>query len=550
MATTKDPHFKPGAVTVQQFGPQATEPRLPQFAEGSAPRQLPQPASKSATSASGSPSNRPPTQAPQRIVSPVAPRLPAAPQGAGGRPSAQGKPAAARPAAPVQPPPSRPAPAKREPSRRNADIIDMAKSREQRDARAQEAGRTLLALVPPLPAEGSPRQIVHSGGGAAAAVARRPAAQPRAETRKPQPEQKPFAEYEALGLPEPRPAGGGMQKLIVSTYRLLGFAILSIIVIVLVGYIGTSAFYFVSDSWVQPMVVSPTDERVLQLKSELAEQASARDQVMVQLQHTDRFIAAQQDFQEQFVNAVKADLAERKSSLGRLSKLAKTYRGASSRIRRSNEAFAKQTKQNRSKEYEARLIARGDLTAAEYQQGQIATSSLNLAERQVEFENRAAALEKESSALENILSKKQNAGGLSYEVLKIKREYDMSKLESAKATEERKALQASLERHNAIVNSIQQSPQLRASQQKANVAFVPYANFEGVKPGSPVYACALEMVLCHEAGTIKAVLPGEVTSKHPHREKSLRGQMVELALDDTSAAEENVLFIGRKPLLF
>jgi hypothetical protein len=554
MATTKDPHLKPGAVTVQQFGAQATEPRLPQFAEGSAPRQLPHPASKSATSASGAPPTRPPSQPAQRIVSPVAPRLPSAPQSAGGRPSAQGKPAAARPPAPapVKAAPAKPTPPK-QPPRRNADIIDMAKSREQRDARAQEAGRTLLALVPPLPAEGSPRQnIVHSGGGggAAAAVARRPAAQPRPEIRPPPPEHKPFAEYEALGLPEPRPAGGGMQKLIVSTYRMLGFAILSIIVIVLVGYIGTSAFYFVSDSWVQPMVVSPTDERVLQLKSELAEQASARDQVMVQLQHTDRFIASQQDFQEQFVMAVKADLAERKSSLGRVAKLARTYRGERSRIRSSNEAYAKQSKQNMSKEYEARLIARGDLTAGEYQQAQIANSNLSLAERQVEFENRAAELQKQSASLENILSKKQNAGALSYEVLKIKRDYDMSKLESAKATEERKALQASLERHNAIVNSIQQSPQLRASQQKANVAFVPYANFEGVKPGAPVYACTLEMVLCHEAGTIKAVLPGEVTSKHPHREKSLRGQMVELALDDTSAAEENVLFIGSKPLLF
>ena len=341
-----------------------------------------------------------------------------------------------------------------------------------------------------------------------------------------------------------------MQKLVVSTYRLLGFVILTIIVVVLVGYISTSAFYFVSDSWVQPMVVSPTDEKVLQLKSQLAEQASVRDQIAVDLQHTDRFIAAQQDFQAEFVKAVKADLAERKSSLGRVSALARQYRGERSRIRNSNDAYAQASKQEMSKEYDARLIKRDDMLNGAYQLGQIANSNLSLAERQAEFENRAAALEKESAALENVLSKKQSAGVLSYDVLKIKRDYDTSRLESAKATEERKALQASLERRDAILNSIGQSPQLRASDQKADVAFVPYSNFEGLKVGTPIYACAFEMVLCHEAGKVKAIMPGEVTSKHPHREKMLRGQMIELALDDADAAEENVLFVGRKPLLF
>jgi hypothetical protein len=208
------------------------------------------------------------------------------------------------------------------------------------------------------------------------------------------------------------------------------------------------------------------------------------------------------------------------------------------------------SKEEISKEYKAGLVNRGDLLNGAYQQGQIANSNLSLAERQAEFENRAASLEKESAALEGVLSKKANAGVLSYDVLKIKRDYDTSRLETAKATEERKALQDSLERHDAILKSIGQSPQLRAADRRADVAFVPYSNFAGLKVGTPVYACAIEMVVCHEAGVVQAILPGEVTSKHPNREKQLRGQMVELALDDTDAAEENVLFFGRKPLLF
>ena len=438
-------------------------------------------------------------------------------------------------------------------ARTNADIIELTKMRERKAQRSNDAGRTLLALVPPLATGGGGASSGHGQAASAAATAWQPAplpandAPPRPAANKPEPR---YAEFEELGLqPKPRPQGA-MQRLIVSTYRLIGFAILSIIVVILVGYIGTSSFYFVSDGWIQPMVVSPTDEKVLQLKSDLAEQATVRDKIAVDLQHTDRFIAAQQDFQAEFVKAVKADLAERRSSLGRVSALARQYRGERSRIRSSNTAYAQASRQEISKEYDARLIKREDMLNGAYQMGQIANSNLSLAERQAEFENRAAALEKESAALENVLSKKQSAGVLSYDVLKIKRDYDTSRLESAKATEERKALQSSLERHDAILNSIQQSPQLRAADRRADVAFVPYANFDGLKVGTPVYACAFEMVVCHEAGKVQAVLPGEVMVKHPNRDKMLRGQMIELALDDADAAEESVLFVGRKPLLF
>jgi hypothetical protein len=49
---------------------------------------------------------------------------------------------------------------------------------------------------------------------------------------------------------------------------------------------------------------------------------------------------------------------------------------------------------------------------------------------------------------------------------------------------------------------------------------------------------------------VKEILAGEVSFQHPHRDKSLRGQMVELQLEDTAAAAKDVLFVGHRPLLF
>ena len=50
-------------------------------------------------------------------------------------------------------------------------------------------------------------------------------------------------------------------------------------------------------------------------------------------------------------------------------------------------------------------------------------------------------------------------------------------------------------------------------------------------------------------GTVVEVLPGEVQFKHPHRDKMLRGQMVELKLEDRDSATDDVLFVGHRPLL-
>jgi hypothetical protein len=473
------------------------------------------------------------------------------------------------------------------PSHPPAQVIDLAAARRQRDASIGSLPLKAPPAPPPVPqhppmasapppmpppmpapapaaATGVATAMAAAPGLAAAAAAPQPFWNPE-----PMPESMPmpapvayhdpYAVYQQIGLgaPAPIPARQKATRAVVSAYRGLGFLILTIIVVILVGYIATSVFYMVSDSWIEPMVVSPTDERVLTLKSQLAEKTNLRDQVALELQHTERFITSQQEFQSEFVKAVKADLAERKTTLRRLRSLASGYAGERSRIRRSNREFARQSKQQMHREYAARLIDRSQYLAGAYQLGQIANSNLSLAERQAEFETRAAEIDGEARALEAILSQKQATGhsdeaSLSYEILKVKQEYDQSRLDTMKAIESRAALKESLARYDAIIQSIKRSPYLRAADHTADVAFVPYGNLKDVKVGEPVYACGLEMIFCREVGSVKELLPGEVTFKHPFREKDLRGQMVELDLDndDADAVAKSVLFVGGKPMLF
>ncbi len=355
--------------------------------------------------------------------------------------------------------------------------------------------------------------------------------------------------FEDIGLAsKPSKAASKSAKVVVSTYRLLGFIILTTIVFVLVGYIATTVFYFFNSTWITPVAVSPSDERVVALQSELAGQQDKRDKIADDLDQAERAIAAEQEFQLQFAKAIRHDLEGRKIALKQLRNLAGSAAAARYEIRRSSAEYAKSSQTQMSNDYAAHLIDRRDMLSGKYQLAQIQTSTLSLTEREIEFQQRAAELATQTASLDAVLEDKTATTALSYDVLKIKHDYEASKLALAKEIKSRTSLKASLIRQDKIITTLGQSAYLRAVADHATVAFVPYGNLEHAAKGTAVYGCRVGMVVCREVGAVLEILPGEVTFKHPRRDKSMRGQMVELKLDDANAAEDDVLFVGGKPL--
>jgi hypothetical protein len=133
--------------------------------------------------------------------------------------------------------------------------------------------------------------------------------------------------------------------------------------------------------------------------------------------------------------------------------------------------------------------------------------------------------------------------------LGTKRDDAAAKQELAKVTTARKSAQAALERQDEIIHGIQQSAYLRATSEKQTTALVPYENLKGVKPGTKVYGCAFQMVWCRQVGSVLEVLPGEITFKHPKRDATMRGQLVQLQMVVPEAASSSVLFLGGAPFL-
>ncbi len=369
---------------------------------------------------------------------------------------------------------------------------------------------------------------------------------PQPEPMLAQPANK-WAVFEKLGLGAPKI---NTQKLIVSAYRMLGFAILTIIVVVLIGYIANTMFFYLSSSWVVPMQVSATDEKVVALQAQLSEQLNTRDRLADELNQAERSIAAQQSFQLEFAKAIKMDLDGRKAALGRVRELANNAASTRRAIKSQNAAYAGNTRRRMKQEFEAGLIDRNAMLSGGVQLAALTSSNLSLAERQAEFETRAAELEATTRSLDAILSNVDGDSALSYEVLRIKQEYAASRLDLAKAIESRNTIKSSLGRQDKIVSKLKGSSYLRAVEDGAAVAFVPYSNLSNVEKGTGVYACKVGMVFCHHVGDVIEVLQGEVQFKHPQRDKMLRGQMVEMKLDeeDDDAAAGDVLYVGGKPL--
>ena len=374
-----------------------------------------------------------------------------------------------------------------------------------------------------------------------------PAAAPMFQPAKPAGK---WAAFEKLGLIAPKLDPKKLSKHVVTAYRMLGFSILTIIVIVLVGYIAETTFFYLSDSWIVPMAIAPTDEKVVSLQAQLTERQNVRDRTAADLADAERAIAVQQAFQAEFQKAIQSDLDGRKAALDRMHELAAAAASTRASIRRSNSDYAAASQRRMAQEYAAGLIDRQSMLAGKFQLAQISSSNLSLAERQADYEVKAADLEAQTRSLEALLANTSSDVPMSYDVLKIKQEYESSRLQTQKAIEMRDALKSSLEREDKLVDSLKHSSYLRALNDHAQVAFVPYGNLHTIDKGTSLYRCRLGMIICHKVGTVLEVLPGEVQFKHPHRDKQLRGQMVELQLEDGADATDDVLFVGGRPLLF
>jgi hypothetical protein len=358
-----------------------------------------------------------------------------------------------------------------------------------------------------------------------------------------------WSQFEAIGLgAKVQPVRTRSATLALAGYRFLGFAILAVIVIVLIGYVATTLFYMVNRSWIVPTVISPSDEKVLALQTELSLRQTQRERVLAELNAAEHAVAAEERFQRELATTIHADLATRQAELARMRSLATSAATTRRAVRTSSRAFAAAQSAQLAREDRAGVVDRSSVVTSSYQLAQISSSSLSLAERQADFDTRADELEAAVTGLAAIVDEHADETALSYNVLTIKRGYDASKLALAKARDTRAMLASSVKRLDHLIANLAHSGYLRAVRDRAAIAAVPYENLSNVRAGASLHACRASLLLCRRVGRVLEVLPGEVTVRHPHRDRTQRGRMIVLRLDEPAAARNEVLFVGGAPL--
>ncbi|AUX23712.1 hypothetical protein SOCEGT47_042420 [Sorangium cellulosum] len=359
-----------------------------------------------------------------------------------------------------------------------------------------------------------------------------------------------------------------LNQLIVSAYKLCGFAILTAILLGIVSYIASYVFFTVNSRWVMPTILSPADEKVISLQSRVAQETAFKEKLVAErrdaqgrLDHERRIVAMESAFQESFAAAMRQELGDRKAELKRLSRLVAAHTSARAEIQRSSEAYAGLSRERMEGLYDAHLINQDDLVSGSYQLAQIAHSTLSLDEKAVALNSQIEALSRRVGALDVAVSAPgigaAPARPLTYDVLSLTRELEHSVVEVARAQESQKAIEANLAvidgmiaSHERTIRAMQGSPYLKAVDRDLTVAFVPYENIENVSNDSPVYHCELLFVWCRRAGKVVELIEGEVHASHPMKGNWVsRGQMVQLQIDDEQAAQAKVLLVGSVPLL-
>lgn len=340
-----------------------------------------------------------------------------------------------------------------------------------------------------------------------------------------------------------------LNRLVVSSYKIMGFAVLGAIVAGMSFYLLTTGFYLLSSSWIVPSILNPNNDKVVQARFQYLEHRHTLSrletellEVQKQIQHLNLAQTLQKNLQQHLSRSLLVEQKRSSADLTRLKELLRDVPKANSK-----NSLAAQLSQG--------LISREEFLRV--QQSQIFQQ-----EKMAELQKKVDALQSSTAWLQemNLLADSSfektvlaltERGAQDSESIDKEKDLVKSALTSSETAVQQVVLakrQAYLE---ALINDFRVSleqianhPYVRASQSQVTMAFVPYDNLKSLREETQILGCYLEFFLCKRVGKVSRVLDGEVTARHPMNGRDLRGQMVEINVADTSWTKSRTLLIG------
>lgn len=360
----------------------------------------------------------------------------------------------------------------------------------------------------------------------------------------------------------------GLTPLLSMLYKNLALTVLSALFIAFVSYGIMIAYFLTSGDWSSPLQLQRGHELVIKADRDLGELQVKRNLITQQLadiknkasrgrssleqantlaqiaevtisQEIENHIE-RQAFLEDEIAAIKGVLSSYGSSKSRLQERARLQREYNSRV--ITRALFQRSMLNLSQVEENVIALREKLT-------------LKQTEEKYSDQN-IAYLAQLNSHLTSEKGKIDLFGGKAEFVPIANQVIEVQQMRAAANAdiEEFKAAEATLKDSYSVlgnsINELEKTPMIRALKGPVNVLFVPYDNLDAYTKGEHLYTCAIAIIWCSEVGTVGAPIGGEIVTTHPFFGKPIRGQFVEANLTEKSAAQKEIIHVGRPPLFF
>jgi len=360
----------------------------------------------------------------------------------------------------------------------------------------------------------------------------------------------------------------GLTPLLSLVYKNLALTVLSALFVAFVSYGIMIAYFLTSGDWSSPLQLQRGHELVIKAERDRGELQVKRNLVTQQLADA-----------ENKANRGRSAL-ERAATLAQLTEVTinqeiENHRDRQEIVRDEIAAFlsvlnsygsARSRRAERARlrsDFDRRVITRGVFENAMLNFSEIEENVANLNEK-ISNKNTELKLGEQSITYlgqlkEQLVSENSKInlyGGkaefvpIANQVIEVQQIRTAGKADVAEFEITEKTLNNSLAVLSNSIIELEKTPMIRALNQPVNVLFVPYDNIDAYEPGRQLYTCAIAIFWCTEVGTVGTAISGEIVTTHPFFGKPIRGQFVEANLTEKSAAQKEIIHVGRPPLFF
>ena len=315
-----------------------------------------------------------------------------------------------------------------------------------------------------------------------------------------------------------------------------------------IGYGGHEGYRAATDSFVAPVILSPDNDVILANKLKLSELKVEREKTVVEIETIDSDVAAAEKaiagleaLREGTATALAwttTTTAQRAAADAEIVKTLADEKTMLEAMAAAQQKLAGEVHANA----EIGLVSRTDdaRAAQDLQRTELALLETNRAKMQSELDLRQATLATRSlantrgaPAMPEVVMREEQVVHLDLELLKLHADVRAKRAERRLATDK-------LAKLRELETELEARPIFRAVERSLDLAFVPYTQLDGVRPGAIVYDCAWGLFRCKPVGTIAELVPGETVLPDPWG-RPARGQYAVLELTSRAAARAKVL---------